>query len=98
MSIYRTILARGYFPKELPPAFFTDQFAAYATSRVGRRVIRDYKPMDGYTDPASYRAALAGLVHRQLRVPHPASFSALAFLVAAIFKRLLKKASSSPFS
>jgi hypothetical protein len=32
MSIYGTLLARGYFSKELPPAFFADLFARYATT------------------------------------------------------------------
>jgi hypothetical protein len=42
LSIYTTVLANGYFPKELPPAFNTESFAAFASSRAGRDTIRAY--------------------------------------------------------
>jgi hypothetical protein len=39
VTIYQSFLERGYFPKELPPAFFTESFARYATTRPGRLTI-----------------------------------------------------------
>lgn len=35
LHILRSLLSRGYFPKELPPAFTTKDFGDYATSIIG---------------------------------------------------------------
>ncbi len=102
-TIYGTLLARGYFPKELPPAFFTDDFARYATSKLGRIALSTstYAPPDKYTELARYRLALpgqGGIASRALTVPHPWAFAALARVVAKNFRRLLKKSATSKFS
>jgi hypothetical protein len=98
LTILQTLLARGYFPKELPPSFHTDQFAKYATTKKGRERIALYKPFDSYTECSKYELALPGVQRRELRVPHPASFNRLAGLAAKHFRRLLKKSGASPFS
>jgi hypothetical protein len=98
VTIFRTLLARGYFPKELPPAFFTEQFAAYATTKAGRSRLLSYKPSNGFTEPVGYRLALPGDALRQLRIPHPASFATLAAISAKGFKRLLRRAGVSRLS
>ncbi|MCG8554063.1 MAG: RNA-directed DNA polymerase [Proteobacteria bacterium] len=98
MTIYRTILSRGYFPKELPPAFFTEQFANYATTKRGRAILAQYKPTDNFTQCVDYRLALLPHDARVLRIPNPAAFSTLAELVSKNLRRLLKSASRSPFS
>lgn len=96
-TIFKNFLSRGYFPKELPPSFFSERFAAYATSVPGRALLRAYAPADNFTECVT-NLALPGLNHRQLRIPHPYSFSKLAGLTAKNFRRLLTKAGSSPFS
>jgi hypothetical protein len=98
VTIFRTLLTRGYFPKELPPAFFTEQFASFATTRAGRAALSAYGPLDSYTECVRYQLALAGGDRRELKIPHPASFASLAGLTAKHFGRLLLKASRSPFS
>src|SRR5262250_2079102 len=98
MTIYRTLLARGFFPKELPPAFSTEEFSRYATTAKGRLVLADYKPLDGFTECVPYQLALPGYGMRQLQIPHPATFADLARLIAKHFRRLLQKAGSSKFS
>lgn len=98
MTVYRSLLARGYFPKELPPAFFTELFARFATTQSGRKAIGAYKPADNFTECAKYRLALPGLERRELRIVHPSSFANLAQLAAKNLSRLLRKAASSPFS
>ena len=98
MTILSTLLSRGYFPKELPPAFFTDQFSKYAVAKSGREVVSAYKATDNYTECVKYQLARPGLDRRELRIPHPASFANLASLTAANFSRLLKKAGKSKFS
>lgn len=98
MTIYRTLLARGYFPKELPPAFSPEEFSKYATTQKGRRVLAGYIPAEGFTEGVRYQLAVPGYVIRQLQIPHPASFSELAGLTSKHFRRLLKKAGQSKFS
>ena len=98
MTIYRNLLARGYFPKELPPSFFSEQFAAYATSKLGRAILKSYKPSDGFTECFNFSLALPNLQRRQLRTPHPYAFAQLAVFTAKHFRRLLTKAGASRFS
>lgn len=101
MTIYSTLLSRGYFPKELPPAFFTEEFASYAISAGGRSLLKSYKPSDNLTELVAYRLALpgqAGLATRPLSIPHPWAFASLTAVVAKHFRRLLKKAGASKFS
>ena len=97
-TIYRTLLERGYLPKELPPAFFSHQFAKYATTKRGRAELSNYKPSDNFTECVTYRLALPHSGSRHLAIPHPASFSRLARITSKNFRRLLKKASRSKFS
>jgi hypothetical protein len=98
LTIYQTLLTRGYFPKELPPAFFTEQFARYATTKVGRSTLMKYKPLDNFTECCKFQLALPGLDRRELRIPHPFSYSNLAQLTSKNFSRLLRAASRSGFS
>jgi hypothetical protein len=98
VTVYRSLLAKGYLPKELPPAFSAEQFAAYATSKNGRSTISKYAPADNFTECMKFRMALPGLDRRDFRIPHPASFAKLAGLAAKHFGRLLKRASGSRFS
>jgi hypothetical protein len=98
VTVYKCLLTRGYFPKELPPAFFTEQFAKFATTKKGRSALAAYTPADNFTECLKYRLALPSHDRRELRVPHPASFAKLAILASKNFSRLLKLASSSGFS
>jgi hypothetical protein len=93
MTIRRTLIERGYFPKELPPAFTAEQFAKYACTRNGRRILNKYQPADNCTVGARFLLS-RGFAERELRIPHPFSFAKLAELVANNLGRLLKKSSS----
>jgi|SRR5271165_4231515 len=98
MTIFQTLLMRGHFPKELPPAFFTEQFARYATTKDGRKTLASYKPADNFTECVKYQLALPGAHRRELRIPHPASFAHLAEITAKNFRRILTRSGRSPFS
>lgn len=98
MTIYRTILARGYLPKELPPDFTSELFAKYATTLKGRANLHAYKPADNFTNCVVYNLALPGRNRRELRILHPFAFTKLASVVAKNFGRLLKLAARSPFA
>jgi len=60
VTIYSTLIAHGYFPKELPPSFFTEVFAKYATTMNGPKTLEGYKPADNFTECVGYRLALPG--------------------------------------
>jgi hypothetical protein len=92
MTIYRTLLTRGYFPKELPPGFYSEQFARYATSLPGRALLAKYKPLENYTNAVVYNLALPGHNRRELRILHPFSFAQLAGLASKNLSRLLRLA------
>lgn len=101
MTIFAELLARGYFPKELPPAFFTDDFSRYARTIVGRSTLKSYKPPSNLTEVVAYRLALpgqSGLAIRPISIPHPWAFVALAGVVSKNLRRLLRKAGVSKFS
>jgi hypothetical protein len=101
VTIYGELLARGYFPKELPPAFFTDDFSSYARTIAGRAALKAYKPTSNLTELVAYRLARpsqSGLEIRPLSIPHPATFAALTDVVAKNFRRLLRKAGMSKLS
>lgn len=98
MSIYKTFLARGYFSKELPFNFFSEQFARYATTRAGRQTLGTYKPTNTFTRSVTYDLALPGRDRRNLRLLHPYAFAKIAGLIAKNAARLFKLAAKSPFA
>lgn len=98
MTIYRTLLARGYFPKELPPNFYSEQFAKYAASVAGRATLGSYKPSEKSTASVVYNLALPSRINRELRVVHPFAFAKIASFVAEKLSRLLGIAAKSPFA
>ena len=98
MTIYSTLLKRGYFPKELPPSFYTELFSSFATTKTGREVLDAYKPPENYTDCVAYELARSGGDRRKLEIPHPATYTTLAGLVARNMSRLLRKSGMSPFA
>jgi Reverse transcriptase (RNA-dependent DNA polymerase) len=97
MTIYKSLLEHGYFPKELPPNFYTEQFASFATTVSGNQVISGHHPTDNYTECFTYQLAQPHMA-RELRIPNPASFASLAELVSRRFSRLLKLAGRSKFA
>ena len=97
-GISKTILSRGYFPKELPPAFNTLSFADFATSSIGRKVIEQYKPADMFTECCEFKVARTGDESRDFKIPHPYHFARLTGLCSLNFKRLLRLAGGSPFA
>lgn len=67
------LLARGYFPRELPPPFNTHDFASLVAARsasLGRR--------SGATECVSHAVPRAGGLRRPLGIPNPRGFLLLA--------------------
>lgn len=64
----KAVLARGYFPKELPPCFNTVAFADYAEANCAQ-LLRDYG--DEWTKPGRYNLVRPGGGRRVLSLPNP---------------------------
>lgn len=77
MVTLTALLAKGYFPRELPPPFNTVSFARHA-KKAGAGW-----PKDEWTRCAAHNLARPGGLRRPLKIPHPISYFALADLIAA---------------
>ena len=74
MPVLYDLLARGYFPKELPSPFTTQPFAVFATNTA---LVGDFakpvnpKPKIKAAKPCRYSLARGGLLRRPLSLCHP---------------------------
>ncbi|HZF56044.1 MAG TPA: RNA-directed DNA polymerase [Polyangiaceae bacterium] len=98
MTRRRTLLERGYFPKELPPHFFTEEFAAFASQYANRTLIQQNPPTNGFTECTPFELAAPSGTHRTLSLPHPLTFTALVDVIASNWKKIHSKASKSTIS
>jgi hypothetical protein len=96
----KDILARGYFPRELPPPFNTDTFAAHVASSSARPAgfgpAASAKPV--VTKPAIHNLARAGSLRRRLSIPNPIAYDQLADVVATNWAVLLSHTANSPIA
>ena len=83
MTIANALLARGYFPRELPPAFTTAQFAAVAAASPLPRLF------SLETQCASHSSARPGSLRRPLKIPNPLSHLVLAETVERVWADLV---------
>ena len=68
------LLARGYFPKELPPPFNTRSFGIFAdTAPVALHLDISKKGLkfNLTTQPATHNLARSGTLRRKLTIPNP---------------------------
>ncbi len=72
----QSLLARGYFPRELPPPFTTQNFAAYAVNNTGSWPARR-------TQCVRHNLARPGGLRRPLSIPNPHAFFRLADLLVS---------------
>ena len=71
-----SLLARGYFPRELPPPFTTRDFAAFAVNHVGGWPAK-------WTQCVRHNLARPGGLRRPLGIPNPRAFFRLADLLVS---------------
>lgn len=76
MSSLQTFLEKGFFPRELPPPFNTDAYAAYALA-YGTTWNKTK-----WTGCVSHNLARPGGLRRPLRIPHPIGFYGIAELLS----------------
>lgn len=95
------LLARGYFPKELPPPFNTQSFGAYAdTAPVAIHLDVTKKGMKSNltTQPAIHNLARSGTLRRKLTIPNPVNQYQIARAVVEGWGVLKAACIKSPFS
>lgn len=97
LTIKATLLARGYLPKELPPSFYSDAFAVFASSRNGRSLINSHTAAAGM-ECVGYSLAVPGGTNRELRIANPVAFAKLVEIAAKSFGRLLRRGHRSAIS
>src|SRR3990170_8770969 len=96
----QAILGRGYFPRELPPAFTTNSFASVidgslASLPSGFR----FRPRGNVTSQASiHNLARAGTLRRKLSIPNPVNYFQLSSAIVDSWNALFKQMSQSRFS
>ncbi len=93
----RDLLGKGYFPKELPPPFTTDSYAACLTNPM-----TPPPPGFGTAQPHSpccdHSLLRIGRLRRHLKIPNPAHFYLLAGHVVTNWVALEAAARRSPYS
>jgi hypothetical protein len=82
MPTLQALLEKGYFTRELPPAFNTASFASYAVQ------VGSAWPKNKWTRCGAHNLARAGGLRRPLRIPNPVSNFALAEILASNWKQL----------
>lgn len=75
------ILARGYFPKELPPPFNTFDFSDFIKS-FGRSVPAELASDSFVSKCATHNLPRSGKLHRSLGIPNPVSFYRLSHCIS----------------
>lgn len=96
------IIARGYFPKELPPPFRTTLFAAFCESAPAAAMKLELTKAtlknNRVTKPAVHNLARAGTLRRKLSLPNPISQYQVASVVVDHWLEIKKKCKQSAIS
>jgi hypothetical protein len=89
------LLARGYFPAELPPPFNTRDFAGTITTRGLTLPLKFTEPKGKWCEYTSYSLARPGALRRRLAILNPLAYYRLSKEIVTHQKSLFKKASPS---
>lgn len=94
------LLARGYFPKELPPPFNTKTFGAFAATPPAAVLELDTAKTKNNltTRPAIHNLARVGTLRRKLTIPNPVNQYQVARAVTQGWGELKYACAASPFS
>lgn len=90
----RDLIARGYFPKELPPPFKTNYLADFATSRT----ISFPNPQKKTAKLYSHNHVRYSSLRRNLGIPNPIFFLELSHLLDINWATISQITSHSSFS
>jgi hypothetical protein len=93
------LLARGYFPKELPPPFNTRSFGVFANMAPAVLHLNTAKMKSNLTtQPATHNLARSGTLRRKLTIPNPVNQYQVARAIVEGWKTLKTACALSPFS
>jgi hypothetical protein len=92
------ILEKGYFPRELPPPFSTNSFAAAATPVAGMPSALAAAPTQIGAGLGVHNMMRAGGLRRHLGIPNPIYYLRLCDFVVGRWQDLSNHAKASPFS
>ncbi len=93
------ILARGYFPPELPPPFKTESFATVMESTAQAQLPADFtKAKNEWCDYVPYSLSRPGSLRRRLAILNPLPYFRLAKFIVDNQALLLRKAADSHLS
>ncbi len=98
MPLIDDLLAKGFFPQELPPCFSTTSFAVLASLPTGTIPAAFTNPPDSKACNYSFARGGTGAVRRHLSIVNPVAFYALAQVVAANWAAIDNHLHSTPFS
>lgn len=102
MSAIETLLARGYFPKELPPPFDTQSFAKYmatnAPAEFSVKTGRRDRSSNFVSLPGVHNLARSGSLRRKLSIPNPVNFYQQALAVSENWREIRKHCRDSKIS
>lgn len=96
MPTLEGLLSRGYFPRELPPAFSSKSFGAFIAAHQAILRSRFNQNLKAKTIP--HNLARSGSLRRKLGIPNPILFYQLASCVVENWTDLHRCASQSHFS
>lgn len=96
MPTLESLLSRGYFPRELPPAFSTATFGRIISANQGLLPGRFNQNLTAKT--MSHNLARSGSLRRKLGIPNPILFYQLASCVVDNWRHLHGCASQSQYS
>jgi len=102
MTRKKTILSIGYFPKEVPPQFYTSDFAKYACTKEGRMSLavlaNEPNKSRPFYESSAYTLAEPDNAYRNLELVHPVAYTALVDVVTQNYASLHTVAHTSPIS
>lgn len=97
MPTLHDLLAKGYFPRELPPPFSTASFASAVVT--GNQIVPGFKAKKRPSTVLGIHNLVRGRgLRRDLGLPNPVSYSNLCEFVVRRWKDLQVAAGKSPFS
>lgn len=98
MPTLQQLLANGYFPRELPPAFSTQAFANAVTGGTGGLIGQMSSGAPNKAEMCVHNMVRSGGLRRHLGIPNPVQYSRLSWFVVQNWTTLQQSARRSPFS
>lgn len=92
------LLSKGYFPKELPPPFTTENYAQALAGPQAAPPAGSFSSRPWFSMSCTHNLVRTGGLRRNLGIPNPKHFFRLAEHIVANWDNLTMLANASPFS